>query len=466
MEEVETVQDLADLIWRTPRGLKLRTVDDETYIAMIRKSHAENRWGELYDGWEKDIPPQYEHRGPSLAEEAEREKQAESKTPAVDVASLTVPQLRAALRTLGLEDSGTKLELRERLAGASWSQSKDGHGHPLYYLVSVCVCCPLLLAMSIMGPAMTARIPLVGPGLVRLLFGKPRSSICLICILLTTVVIHYRQPQLSKIKSGDSAIENSPLVHDGAKLHAEVPMDRWCQYIKPVTAAAGNVSWALMKNPDGLPCDVFITHAWAEGLLLPLEFARKFYFPCTILIVPFMILFLLSLSFGKCGGYKSHLQKFVVIALTVLSNVSFACDTSMGHIFFEENWLFAVEYIMLGVIGTIAMDTTKASSISLICILLTTLVIHYRQPQLSKIKCGDSAIENSPLVHDGAKLHAEVPMDRWCVSLDDLKQFKRLVALPTIDGKDWPKPVCRSRSGLPCTHAFAIVVAAWFRASV
>lgn len=33
-------------------------------------------WGELYDGWEKDIPPQYEHRGPSLAEEAEREKQA------------------------------------------------------------------------------------------------------------------------------------------------------------------------------------------------------------------------------------------------------------------------------------------------------------------------------------------------------------------------------------------------------
>ena len=28
-------------------------------------------WGELYDGWEKDIPPQYEHRGPSLAEEAQ-----------------------------------------------------------------------------------------------------------------------------------------------------------------------------------------------------------------------------------------------------------------------------------------------------------------------------------------------------------------------------------------------------------
>ncbi|CAK9093044.1 Protein MAK16-like A [Durusdinium trenchii] len=44
------------------------------------------------------------------------------------------------------------------------------------------------------------------------------------------------------------------------------------QYIKPVTAAAGNVSWALMKNPDGLPCDVFITHAWAEGIY---EFVDK-----------------------------------------------------------------------------------------------------------------------------------------------------------------------------------------------
>ena len=44
------------------------------------------------------------------------------------------------------------------------------------------------------------------------------------------------------------------------------------QYIKPVTAAAGNVSWALMKHPSGLPCDVFITHAWAEGVF---EFIDK-----------------------------------------------------------------------------------------------------------------------------------------------------------------------------------------------
>eukprot|EP00931_Biecheleriopsis_adriatica_P116491 TRINITY_DN9212_c0_g2_i1.p1 TRINITY_DN9212_c0_g2~~TRINITY_DN9212_c0_g2_i1.p1 ORF type:complete len:614 (+),score=84.25 TRINITY_DN9212_c0_g2_i1:198-1844(+) len=38
-------------------------------------------------------------------------------------------------------------------------------------------------------------------------------------------------------------------------------------YIKPVTHAAGNCSWALMRNPQGHgPCDLFITHAWQEGV--------------------------------------------------------------------------------------------------------------------------------------------------------------------------------------------------------
>ena len=43
-------------------------------------------------------------------------------------------------------------------------------------------------------------------------------------------------------------------------------------YIKPVTAAAGKMSWALMMNPDGLDCDLFITHAWQEGVF---EFTQK-----------------------------------------------------------------------------------------------------------------------------------------------------------------------------------------------
>ena len=43
-------------------------------------------------------------------------------------------------------------------------------------------------------------------------------------------------------------------------------------YIMPVTAAAGKMSWALMRNPRGLDCDLFISHAWQEGVF---EFTRK-----------------------------------------------------------------------------------------------------------------------------------------------------------------------------------------------
>ena len=39
------------------------------------------------------------------------------------------------------------------------------------------------------------------------------------------------------------------------------------QYIKPVTMKAGKMSWALMRNPNGLVCDLFISHAWQEGVL-------------------------------------------------------------------------------------------------------------------------------------------------------------------------------------------------------
>ncbi|CAJ1401015.1 unnamed protein product [Effrenium voratum] len=37
-------------------------------------------------------------------------------------------------------------------------------------------------------------------------------------------------------------------------------------FVKPVTLAAGGMSYALMLHPEGLPCHVFVSHAWAEGL--------------------------------------------------------------------------------------------------------------------------------------------------------------------------------------------------------
>eukprot|EP00927_Polykrikos_kofoidii_P077798 TRINITY_DN74701_c0_g1_i1.p1 TRINITY_DN74701_c0_g1~~TRINITY_DN74701_c0_g1_i1.p1 ORF type:complete len:630 (+),score=42.23 TRINITY_DN74701_c0_g1_i1:55-1944(+) len=44
------------------------------------------------------------------------------------------------------------------------------------------------------------------------------------------------------------------------------------EYVKPLTKMAGSMSWALMRNPKGLQCDLFITHAWVEGIF---EFIDK-----------------------------------------------------------------------------------------------------------------------------------------------------------------------------------------------
>merc|ERR1719210_2873168 len=101
-------------------------------------------------------------------------------------------------------------------------------------------------------------------------------------------------------------------VRDGALLHRQVPPQLWCvtrkdlrqfrilvqksvaegrivptaldsfdasddtigpcihtvteQLIKPITAAAGGMSWALMLHPGGLECDLFVTHCWQEGV--------------------------------------------------------------------------------------------------------------------------------------------------------------------------------------------------------
>jgi len=38
------------------------------------------------------------------------------------------------------------------------------------------------------------------------------------------------------------------------------------QFIKPLTAKVGDVSYALMLHPEGLQCDLFVTHCWCEGL--------------------------------------------------------------------------------------------------------------------------------------------------------------------------------------------------------
>ncbi|CAE6914109.1 unnamed protein product [Symbiodinium sp. CCMP2592] len=67
--------------------------------------------------------------------------------------------------------------------------------------------------------------------------------------------------KLDKIPDGDvpNAFHSDP--HHGPNLY-QVNQ----HFVKPVTWAAGGMSYALMKHPAGLPCQVFLSHAWAEGL--------------------------------------------------------------------------------------------------------------------------------------------------------------------------------------------------------
>jgi len=116
----------------------------------------------------------------------------------------------------------------------------------------------------------------------------------------------------AEITAEDEKVENPTTVLCGEQLHDAIPPHQWCvtradleqfrrlvrravldgrvtpteadpfdpienvigpcvhtvndQYIRPVTARAGNPSWALMLHPDGLACDLFITHSWQEGI--------------------------------------------------------------------------------------------------------------------------------------------------------------------------------------------------------
>ena len=76
---------------------------------------------------------------------------------------------------------------------------------------------------------------------------------------------HFRSEVHRVLQEGKTFPEN--FSKDGPSVYAVNE-----HYIKPVTAAAGKMSWALMMNPDGLDCDLFITHAWQEDVF---EFTEK-----------------------------------------------------------------------------------------------------------------------------------------------------------------------------------------------
>eukprot|EP00445_Apocalathium_hangoei_P010988 CAMPEP_0203886432 /NCGR_PEP_ID=MMETSP0359-20131031/30249_1 /ASSEMBLY_ACC=CAM_ASM_000338 /TAXON_ID=268821 /ORGANISM="Scrippsiella Hangoei, Strain SHTV-5" /LENGTH=621 /DNA_ID=CAMNT_0050807257 /DNA_START=118 /DNA_END=1983 /DNA_ORIENTATION=- len=122
----------------------------------------------------------------------------------------------------------------------------------------------------------------------------------------------------SRIRALDDVLDGVDFSLHGEDLHKDIPPARWCvnkadlrrlrrqvrrainvkkivptlhdafdpydtvcgptiytvneQFITPITAEANNMSWALMRHPEGLQCDIFITHAWQEGIF---EFLDK-----------------------------------------------------------------------------------------------------------------------------------------------------------------------------------------------
>ena len=128
----------------------------------------------------------------------------------------------------------------------------------------------------------------------------------------TLLVTWALRPGRNQLKPEDAELLSPKLQGDGLQLHQSVPKERWCvtlsdlrqfrrlvmhavdrgliqptdqdgfdtsdltcgpsvytvneQFILPLTDRAGKMSWALLKHPSGLLCDVFVTHAWAEGI--------------------------------------------------------------------------------------------------------------------------------------------------------------------------------------------------------
>ena len=62
-----------------------------------------------------------------------------------------------------------------------------------------------------------------------------------------------------------------------------------------------------------------------------------------------------------------------------------------------------------------------------------TCLIHYRK-RLEPLKPEDHQITKNTVVHDGLRLHQTVGQQLWCVTLEDLKQFRRLVLHAIAEG--------------------------------
>eukprot|EP00928_Gymnodinium_smaydae_P067717 TRINITY_DN5071_c0_g3_i1.p1 TRINITY_DN5071_c0_g3~~TRINITY_DN5071_c0_g3_i1.p1 ORF type:complete len:702 (-),score=48.15 TRINITY_DN5071_c0_g3_i1:156-2261(-) len=169
--------------------------------------------------------------------------------------------------------------------------------------VALHYCCHQMHMFDCSDLPASAWTNLVTTGVVLFLAGLACISLS---YLDTSPWIAWRRPLLPEVSADPGKML------DGVSMHERVPAHRWCvtredledfkrrvqdavsagrivptkqdqfdpndlrigpsvytvneQYITPVTEAAGKMSWALMLHPDGIDCDIFITHAWREGV--------------------------------------------------------------------------------------------------------------------------------------------------------------------------------------------------------
>ncbi|OLQ15271.1 hypothetical protein AK812_SmicGene566 [Symbiodinium microadriaticum] len=128
-------------------------------------------------------------------------------------------------------------------------------------------------------------------------------------------------------------------------------------YIKPLTLAAGGMSYALMKHPEGLDCEVFVSHSWCEGLFQlsnsirrawpQLEVRRNLY--CCLLANPqnLDISSLLDVApenspFAKALQQASHLLVVPNSTVGVYSRLWCVYEAYLGSVF-KKTYLLPVK---------------------------------------------------------------------------------------------------------------------------
>lgn len=67
-----------------------------------------------------------------------------------------------------------------------------------------------------------------------------------------------------KIQADQNNLSNEPSIYQVNEL-----------YVKPTTKAAGGMSWALMRHPQGLRCDAVAVHSWNQGFFEFIEELRR-----------------------------------------------------------------------------------------------------------------------------------------------------------------------------------------------